>query len=66
MLEYRRYGRGGVLMEVPRGLPPARAAATERTASLLLRRAAEDGVRVAPSPPRSTPRPRLASLRRSD
>ena len=44
MLEYRRYGRGGMLMEVPRGLPPARAAATERTASLLLRRAAEDGV----------------------
>jgi pilus assembly protein CpaD len=44
MLEYRRYGRGGLLMEVPRGLPPARAAATERTAGLVLQRAGQDGV----------------------
>lgn len=44
MLEYRRYGRGGMLMEVPRGLPPARAASTERTAGLVLQRAGQDGV----------------------
>ncbi|GJE36861.1 CpaD family pilus assembly protein [Methylobacterium persicinum] len=44
MLEYRRFGRGGVLMEVPRGLPPARAAATARTAGLVLQRAGQDGV----------------------
>ncbi|MDP4022787.1 CpaD family pilus assembly protein [Methylobacterium sp. NEAU 140] len=52
MLEYRRYGRGGVLMEVPRGLPPAQAAAAERTAALLARRGAEDGLppgTIAPS-----------------
>ena len=44
MLEYRRYGRGGMLMEVPRGLPPARAGATERTAGHILQRAGQDGV----------------------
>lgn len=44
MLEYRRYGRGGMVMEVPRGLPPDRAAATARTAELILRRAGQDGV----------------------
>lgn len=44
MLEYRRYGRGGMLMEVPRGLPPARGVATERTAGLILQRAGQDGV----------------------
>ena len=44
MLEYRRYGRGGILMEVPTGLPPAQAAAVARTADGLRRRSAEDGV----------------------
>lgn len=44
MLEFRRYGRGGLLVEVPRGLPPAQAAATERTASHVLARAGQDGV----------------------
>ncbi|GJD36030.1 CpaD family pilus assembly protein [Methylobacterium aerolatum] len=44
ILEYRRYGRGGILMEVPQGLPPALAAATGRTASALLARAGQDGV----------------------
>jgi len=44
MLEYRRFGRGGMLMEVPRGLPPAQAAATERTAGHILQRAGQDGV----------------------
>ncbi|WP_092036698.1 CpaD family pilus assembly protein [Methylobacterium pseudosasicola] len=44
MLEYRRYGRGGILMEVPQGLPPAQADAVARTASALLRRGTEDGV----------------------
>ena len=44
ILEYRRYGRGGILMEVPQGLPPALAAATGRTASAVLVRAGQDGV----------------------
>ncbi len=44
MLEYRRYGRGGILMEVPQGLPAAQAAAIARTAALLARRGGEDGV----------------------
>ncbi|MFC6027838.1 CpaD family pilus assembly protein [Methylobacterium mesophilicum] len=44
MLEYRRYGRGGILMEVPQGLPPAQADSVARTASTLLRRGTEDGV----------------------
>lgn len=44
MLEYRRYGRGEMLMEVPQGLPAAQAAAVARTASTLVRRGAEDGV----------------------
>ena len=44
MLEYRRYGRGGILVEVPNGLPPAQAAAIARTAAALARRGAEDGV----------------------
>jgi pilus assembly protein CpaD len=44
MLEYRRYGRGGILMEVPQGLPPAQAAAVARTAAAVSRRGAEDGV----------------------
>ncbi len=44
MLEYRRYGRGGILMEVPKGLPAAQAAAVARTGATLVRRGAEDGV----------------------
>jgi pilus assembly protein CpaD len=52
MLEYRRYGRGGILLEVPTGLPPAQEAAVARTAALLRQRGAEDGVppgEIAPS-----------------
>ena len=44
MLEYRRFGRGVLLMEVPQGVPPAQAAAVERTAAALSRLAAQDGV----------------------
>lgn len=44
VLEYRRYGRGGVLIEVPHGLPPAQAAATGRVVSLVLQRVGQDGL----------------------
>ncbi|WP_342110240.1 CpaD family pilus assembly protein [Methylobacterium sp. SI9] len=44
MLEFRRYGRGTLLMEVPRGGPPAQAASAERTAAALTRLAAQDRV----------------------
>ncbi len=53
MLEYRRYGRGGILMEVPQGLPPAQAAAVARTAAAVSRR----GARTASAPARSPSRP---------
>src|ERR1700712_5269039 len=42
MLEYRRFGRGVLLMEVPQGVPPAQAAAVERTAAALSRRGGPD------------------------
>jgi pilus assembly protein CpaD len=44
MLEYRRYGRGVLLMEVPRGVPPAQAPAVERTAAALSRLGGQNGV----------------------
>jgi pilus assembly protein CpaD len=44
MLEYRRFGRGVLLMEVPRGVPPAQAAAVERTAAALSRFGGQNGV----------------------
>ena len=42
MLEFRRYGRGTLLMEVPRGGPPAQAASAERTAAAVPARAQVD------------------------
>jgi pilus assembly protein CpaD len=44
LLEFRRFGRGTLLIEVPRGVPPAQAPAVERTAAALSRRGAEAGV----------------------
>jgi pilus assembly protein CpaD len=44
MLEYRRFGRGVLLMEVPQGVPPAQAAAVERTAAALSRLGGQNGV----------------------
>jgi pilus assembly protein CpaD len=44
MLEYRRYGRGVLLMEVPRGVPPAQVSAVERTAAALSRLGGQNGV----------------------
>ncbi len=44
LLDYRRFGRGGLLIESPQGLPPAVAAATARTLDTLRRRAVERGV----------------------
>ena len=44
MLEYRRYGRGVLLMEVPRGVPPALAPAVERTAAALRGLGSQNGV----------------------
>lgn len=44
LLEYRRYGRGILLMEVPRGVPPAQAASIERTEAALARLGIQNGV----------------------
>jgi pilus assembly protein CpaD len=44
MLEYRRYGRGVLLMEVPQGVPPDQVVAVERTAALLGRFGTQNGV----------------------
>ncbi|WP_430910110.1 CpaD family pilus assembly protein [Methylobacterium sp. sgz302541] len=44
ILEFRRYGRGTLVMDVPRGVPPGMAAAAGRTAAALRRMAAEGGV----------------------
>ncbi|MHB2210415.1 CpaD family pilus assembly protein [Methylobacterium sp. CM6257] len=44
MLEYRRYGRGVLLMEVPRGVPPSQAAALARTEAALGQRGIRNGV----------------------
>ncbi|GJE12952.1 MULTISPECIES: CpaD family pilus assembly protein [Methylobacterium] len=44
MLEYRRFGRGVLLMEVPRGVAPAVAPAVERTAAALRGLGGQNGV----------------------
>ena len=44
VLEFRRYGQGTLVLDVPRGLPPAQAAAAGRTAAHLRRLAVEGGV----------------------
>jgi pilus assembly protein CpaD len=44
VLEYRRYGRGGLSVQVPGNLPPAEAAATARTVAGIRRIAADGGV----------------------
>lgn len=44
ILEFRRYGRGTLVLDVPRGVPPGQAIAAERTAGALRRLAAEGGV----------------------
>ncbi len=46
MLEYRRYGRGALLMEVPQGVPPNQVAAVQRTASVLGRFGTQNGIGV--------------------
>ncbi len=59
MLEYRRFGRGGLLMEIPQGLPPARAAATGRrraSCSSAPARTASPGTTSSPTPTRWPPR----------
>ena len=44
LLEYRRYGRGGLLVEMPRGVAPSVGAAVERTGTAVRRMAAESGL----------------------
>ncbi len=44
LLEYRRYGRGTLALDVPRGAPPATAAASERTAFAIRRQISQGGV----------------------
>ncbi len=44
MVEFRRYGRGALLVELPRGGAPGTIAAAERTAATVRRIAAEHGV----------------------
>jgi pilus assembly protein CpaD len=44
MLEYRRYGRGVLLMEVPQGVPPSQVVAVENTAAVLGRFGNRNGV----------------------
>ena len=44
MLEYRRYGRGSLLMQVPQGVPADQIVAVERTASVLGRLGTQNGV----------------------
>ncbi|CAO4167209.1 CpaD family pilus assembly protein [Methylorubrum populi] len=44
LVEYRRYGRGALLIEVPRGVSPALAGPVERTGAAIRRLAAEIGV----------------------
>ena len=44
VLEYRRYGRGTLLVEMPQGAAPSAGAAAERTGSAIRRLAAEGGV----------------------
>lgn len=45
LLEYRRYGRGTLALDLPRSGSPAQAAAAERTVGAIRRIAAESGVR---------------------
>ncbi|MBX9932648.1 MAG: CpaD family pilus assembly protein [Methylobacterium sp.] len=44
VLEFRRYGRGVLVVDLPRGVSPAVGAGVERTASTIRRLAAEGGV----------------------
>jgi pilus assembly protein CpaD len=44
LLEYRRYGRGGLVIDLPRGVSPAIGVAVERTAAAIRRLSAESGV----------------------
>ncbi|WP_132255909.1 CpaD family pilus assembly protein [Methylobacterium segetis] len=44
LLEFRRYGRGRLVVDMPRGLSPAAGAAAERTAAAIRRLGAEGGV----------------------
>lgn len=44
LLEYRRYGRGGLGVDLPRGVAPGLGAGVERTAAAIRRFAAENGV----------------------
>ena len=47
LVEYRRYGRGILLVELPRGVSPALAGPVERTGASIRRLAAEMGVPAA-------------------
>lgn len=44
LLEYRRYGRSGLLVDLPRGVAPGVGAGVERTAAAIRRLGAENGV----------------------
>ena len=44
LLEYRRYGRGSLVMDLPRGVAPDVGAGVERTAAAIRRLGAEGGV----------------------
>lgn len=44
LLEYRRYGRGSLLVDLPRGVAPGVGAGVERTASAIRRLGAENGI----------------------
>ncbi|GJE45662.1 CpaD family pilus assembly protein [Methylobacterium soli] len=44
LLEYRRYGRGGLVIDLPRGVSPAIGVAVERTAAAIRGLSAESGV----------------------
>ncbi|WP_336486031.1 CpaD family pilus assembly protein [Methylobacterium nigriterrae] len=44
LLEYRRYGRGALLVELPRGVAPGLGAAVERSAAAIRRIGAEGGL----------------------
>jgi pilus assembly protein CpaD len=44
ILEFRRYGRGTLILDLPRGVAPGLGAAVERTAAAIRRIAAEGGI----------------------
>ena len=44
LLEYRRYGRGNLVLDLPRGVAPAVGAGVERTAAAIRRLGAENGL----------------------